>query len=223
MQSHFTRLAACLVMATAAWIPASAQSAILAGGSDDNFAQPTPSRVVERLDEARVITLAGDVHPLARPDFDRGPVAPGKLLERIVMVLKRSPEQEAALGAFNERQYDPKSADFHHWLHADEFGKLYGPSDADMAAVTNWLQNRGFRIDLVSKGRVTIQFTGTVAQVNDAFHVEMHNYLVDGKMHIANDRSPQIPVALAPGRHRSGFAAQFLSHALFASRRLCKT
>ena len=35
-------------------------------------------------------------------------------------------------------------------------------------------------------------------QVEDAFHVQMRNYLVDGKMHIANDRDPQIPQALAP-------------------------
>ena len=30
------------------------------------------------------------------------------------------------------------------------------------------------------------------------FHTEMHKYLVNGQMHIANDRDPQIPEALAP-------------------------
>jgi subtilase family serine protease len=157
-----------------------------------------PSRVVEAIDETRLVTLRGNTHPLAEARFDKGLVDPGKLLERIVLVLKRSPEQEAALAAFNERQYDPKSPDFHHWLHAEEFGQLYGPSDADMALVTNWLENHGFQIYLVTKGRVSIQFTGTVAQVEAAFHVEMHNYLVNGEMHIANDRDPQIPQALAP-------------------------
>lgn len=155
-------------------------------------------RVVEQVDDAKRVRLAGNVHPMARTKFDIGRVDSNKLLERLVMVLKRSPEQDAALAAFNERQYDPSSPDFHRWLTAEEFGQLYGPSDADIASVTNWLQNHGMQIDEVGKGRVYIQFTGTVGEVERAFGVEMHNYLADGKMHLANDRDPQIPAALSP-------------------------
>lgn len=159
---------------------------------------PVPSRVVEHVDDARLARLTGNVHPLAQKQFDKGLVDPDKLLQRMVLVLKRSPEQEAALAAFNERQYQPNSPDFHHWLHADEFGKLYGPNDSDLGEVTNWLRNHGFEVGTVGKGRVWLEFSGTVKQVQDAFHLEMHNYFVDGKMHIANDRDPQIPEALAP-------------------------
>ncbi len=155
-------------------------------------------RVVEDVDDARLVRLAGNVHPLARPELDMGRVDQNKVLERVVMVLKRSPQQEAALAAFNERQYDPSSPDFHHWLTAEEFGKLYGLSDGDIAAVSNWLQNHGMQINEVGKGRVYIQFTGTVGDVERAFHVEMHHYLAEGKMHLANDRDPQIPAALSP-------------------------
>jgi hypothetical protein len=108
------------------------------------------------------------------------------------------PEQETALAAFNERQYDPKSPDYHRWLHSEEFGQLYGPSDADITQITSWLENQGFQINGVGKGKVFIDFSGTVAQVQDAFHLEMHRYLVKGKENIANDRDPQIPTALAP-------------------------
>ena len=161
-------------------------------------ASTVPSRVFGRVNDAQLTVLKGNTHPMARPEFDKGPLDAGRMLEKIVMVLKRSPEQDAELAALNQRQYDPKSADFHHWLHADEFGALYGPSDADLAAVTGWLESHGFSINQVSKGRVSIQFTGTVEQVQSAFHVEMHNYLVNGKQHISNDRDPSIPEALAP-------------------------
>ena len=157
-----------------------------------------PSRVVEHVDDTRLVRLPGNTQLMARQRYDKGLVDPAKELDRIMLVLKRSPEQEAALTAFNERQYDPQSSDFHHWLSATEFGQLYGPSDSDIAQITSWLQNHGFSIYRVSKGRVTIEFSGTVAQVQDAFHLEMHNYLVDGKMHIANDRDPSIPAALLP-------------------------
>jgi len=160
--------------------------------------EPVPSRVVERVDASKLTLLRGNTHPDARSEFDVGLVNPGNRLERILLVLKRSPEQETALAAFNERQYDPKSPDYHRWLHSEEFGQLYGPSDADITQITSWLENQGFQINGVGRGKVFIDFSGTVAQVQDAFHLEMHRYLVNGKEHIANDRNPQIPTALAP-------------------------
>ncbi|HEY2861528.1 MAG TPA: choice-of-anchor D domain-containing protein [Terracidiphilus sp.] len=166
--------------------------------ADETDAVIVPSRVVDRIDESQLTTLKGNTHPLARVQFDRGPVASAKMLERMILVLKRSPQQEAALAAFNERQYDPSSPDFHHWLTPEQFGRLYGPSDSDMTAITSWLQNRGFRIDNVSPGRINIEFTGTVEQVQSAFHVQMRNYQYKNEMHIANDRDPQIPQALGP-------------------------
>jgi Pro-kumamolisin, activation domain/Abnormal spindle-like microcephaly-assoc'd, ASPM-SPD-2-Hydin len=197
---RFTQVLAGLFLGIAAAMPATARTS---GPSDDRAEFETVSsrvidRVVEQVDDAKRVRLAGNVHPMARTEFDMGRVDSNKLLERVVMVLKRSPEQEAALTAFNERQYDPNSPDFHHWLSADEFGKLYGPSDADIAAVTNWLQNHGLQIHEVGKGRVYIQFDGTVANVERAFHLEMHNYAAEGKVHLANDRDPEIPAALSP-------------------------
>jgi subtilase family serine protease len=197
---RFVQVLAGLFLGIGMAIPATAQKSAV---SDDRaefeaVQSRVIDRVVEQVDDAKRVRLAGNVHPMARTQFDMGRVDSNKLLERVVMVLKRSPEQDAALAAFNERQSDPRSPDFHHWLTAEEFGQLYGPSDADVASVTNWLQNHGMQIDEVGKGRVYIQFTGTVGEVERAFGVEMHNYLVDGKMHLANDRDPQIPAALSP-------------------------
>jgi len=56
-----------------------------------------PARVTEDVDTTKLATLRGNTHPLARPDFDRGPAPDGMPMERILLVLKRSPEQEAAL------------------------------------------------------------------------------------------------------------------------------
>jgi len=170
----------------------------LATTASAQSALPVTSRVVEHVDDAKLVKLTGNTHPLARAKYDQGPVDLARQLAKIVLVLKRSPEQEQSLAAFNERRYDPKSPDFHHWLTATEFGQLYGPSDADVAQVTSWLQNHGFSIDKVAQGRGWLYFTGTVAQVQEAFHVQMHNSPVNGKTHISNHRVPSIPSALAP-------------------------
>jgi hypothetical protein len=196
-RSLLIAIAGCVALCLFLTYSLEAQQTVVSRTDDTDFVT-VPSRVVERVDESRLTTLKGNTHPLARPGFDRGLAAPQKLLERVLLILKRSPEQEAALAAFNERQLDPASPDFHHWLEPEEFGRLYGPSDADMTAITSWLQNHGFRIDNVSKGRINIEFTGTVEQVQNAFHVQMHNYQVNNETHIANDRDPQIPEALVP-------------------------
>jgi hypothetical protein len=157
-----------------------------------------PSRIVEAIDDSKLITLRGNVHPGAIAANDRGALAGDTPLNRIVMVLQRSPEQETALEQFMAEQKDPSSPNFHHWLTPEQFGQSYGPSDQDVAAVTAWLQSHGFVIDNVSVGRVTIEFSGTAAQVASAFHTEIHNYVVNGVAHIANNSDPQIPEALAP-------------------------
>src|ERR1019366_2623334 len=54
-------------------------------------------RITKAVDESQVTTLRGNVHPLARPEFDRGPAPPDLPMQRMLLVLQRSPEQEAAL------------------------------------------------------------------------------------------------------------------------------
>jgi hypothetical protein len=53
-------------------------------------------------------------------------------------------------------------------------------------------------VDELSPDRMTIRFSGSAAQVESAFHVEIHNLSVSGQPHIANMSDPQIPAALAP-------------------------
>jgi hypothetical protein len=157
-----------------------------------------PSRIVRTIDDTKLVQLPGNTHPMARTEFDKGLVDPQLLMERMLLLLTRSPEQETALEAFMAEQLDPKSPNFHHWLEPAEFGKLYGPSDADIAAVTNWLQNHGFTVDKVTNGRVFIEFSGIAAHVQQAFHTEIHRYSVNGEEHIANNSDPAIPEALSP-------------------------
>ena len=54
------------------------------------------------------------------------------------------------------------------------------------------------QISKVSKGRTTIEFNGTVAQVRNAFQTDIHKFPVNGKEHFANVSDPAIPEALAP-------------------------
>src|SRR5208283_2618358 len=158
----------------------------------------TPARVLDPVDNATRITLAGNVHPLARAGYDRGAVPPAQPMKRILLLLQRSDAQEAALQTYLEQQQDKSSLNYHAWLAPAEFGALYGPADADVQAVTQWLASQGFTIEKVYSGKTVIEFSGNAAQLQAAFATPIHNYEVNGKTYVANANDPQIPAALAP-------------------------
>ena len=95
-------------------------------------------------------------------------------------------------------QYDPNSPNFHQWLTPEQVGENFGPSQTDIATITNWLHGHGFTVNQVTNDRMSIRFSGTAAQVESAFHTEIHNLEVKGEQHIGNMSDPQIPAALAP-------------------------
>jgi len=148
--------------------------------------------------ESQLTTLRGNTHPLARPQFDIGAAAPDLPLQRMLLVLKRSPQQDAALQKLLDDQQDKASPNYHKWLTPDEFGVQFGAADQDVQQVSGWLQSHGLQVNRITHGRTVIEFSGTEAQVEDAMHTSIHKYLVNGEEHWANTSEPQIPAALAP-------------------------
>jgi subtilase family serine protease len=156
-----------------------------------------PDLVTGPLDESQVVTLTGNVHPLARAEFDRGPVAPDTRLDRLFLELRPSPAQQSALDALVEAQHNPSSPLFHQWLTPAEFGARFGVSAHDIARITRWLIAHGFSIDEILSSRRLVVFSGTADQLAETFHTEIHRYDVRGDAHIANSQDPQVPAALA--------------------------
>ncbi|HKV03953.1 MAG TPA: S53 family peptidase [Candidatus Acidoferrales bacterium] len=155
-------------------------------------------RITQPVDDSRLTVLRGNTHPFARAEFDRGPAPATLPMERMLLVLNRSPEQEAALARLMAEQQDRSSPNFHKWLTPDEFGRQFGPADQDIQTVTRWLESHGFQVANISNGRTVIEFTGNAAQVEEAFHTPIHSFVVNGEQHWANASDPAIPSALTP-------------------------
>jgi hypothetical protein len=157
-----------------------------------------PVLVTQAVDNTVRTSLPGNVHPLARAEFDRGEAPADLPLHRMLLVLKRSPEQETALRSLIDNQQDKNSPNYHRWVTPEEFGTRFGASDYDIAAVTNWLIASGFEVSQVSQGRTAIEFSGTAGLVKQAFGTAIHKFVVKGEEHWANVNDPSIPSALAP-------------------------
>ena len=163
------------------------------------LAQAPAARLRKPIDEAQVVTPAGNVHPLAQAEFDLGAVGGETRLDRILLFLKPSATQEAALDALVEAQHNPKSPLFHYWLTPDEYAVRFGIPAQDVAKIAGWLEGHGFSVEHNLAGGRLIVFSGTADQVAETFHTGMHRYRVNGALHLANTQDPQIPAALAGG------------------------
>ena len=162
-----------------------------------NAATSAFARPPRLVDDNDTISLRGNVHRLARPEFDRGETERSWPMERMILSLRRSPDNQAALEKTLVEQHDPRSVNYHRWLTPEEFGRQFGPRQEEVAAVTGWLNSHGFTVDEVAKGGGAIVFSGSVDKVERAFHTSIHDYAVDGHLRHANARDPSIPRGLS--------------------------
>ena len=149
------------------------------------------------INDADRVTLHGNTHPLARAEFDRGSADAAMPMNNMILLLSVRPDAQAQLSQLLAEQQDPKSPNYHKWLTPAEFGLRFGPTDQDIADATNWLKKFGFRIDQVASGRMWINFSGNVQQVERAFQTNIRQFEVKGKMHHANASDPTMPRALS--------------------------
>lgn len=154
-------------------------------------------QITQNVDEGRLITLHGNLRPEANSANDRGVVPYAFRMEHMLLQLKRSPAQEQALQEFMAQQNDPDSANYHHWLTAQELGEKFGPSAEDLETIAVWLRGHGLEVNVTYPSHMVIDFSGTAGAVQEAFRTEIHNLNVNGVAHYANMSEPQIPEALA--------------------------
>jgi hypothetical protein len=154
-------------------------------------------RIAEQVDDRRLMEVRGNLHPLARPQFDQGKADPSLKLERITMMFQPTAAQQADLDALLSAQQNPTSPNFHQWLTPGQYADRFGIAQSDLNKVTTWLRTQGFDIVEIAPSRNWVAFNGTSAQVESALHSEVHNYSANGKNFFANTSEPSVPAALA--------------------------
>ena len=155
-------------------------------------------RITQAIDDSVVVRVPRTTHPLATRLNDRGRAASDLPMQRMMLVLQPSDSQRAAAAKLLDSQHDKNSANYQHWFSPEEYGKQFGPNQSDLNQISIWLQQHGFQITSVPRGRQWIEFSGTAGQVERAFRTEMHHYEVNGQKHVANSSDIALPRALAP-------------------------
>jgi hypothetical protein len=118
-------------------------------------------------------------------------------MEKMILLLRPDTTQQDALDALVEAQQDPTSPYYHQWLTPESYLSYFGVSENDRTVILDWLLSHGMQLDEVSPSGMTILFSGTVAQVEETFHTQIHAYLWNHELHYANAGDPEIPAALS--------------------------
>jgi pseudomonalisin len=170
-------LAGALALAATIFCALFLAPAVLSQGAA-NPALPHPA--LPRPTWSSSVAPGGNIPAFARPEnnlaADLGPVAPASRLDRMLLLLRPSAAQESALETLLAAQQNPRSPLYHKWLTPAQFGAEFGPKAADLARVTDWLRGRGFTVEEIPAGRQIVLFSGTAAQVEEAFHSPIHRF-----------------------------------------------
>jgi subtilase family serine protease len=154
-------------------------------------------RIVQPINDAQVSVIRQSVRPWARSENDQGKVNDSFKLDHITMVFKPAESQPGNMASLLEQLQDPSSSNYHKWLTPDQFGNEFGLSQNDLSQVVSWLESQGFVVDEVARSRMWVIFSGTAAQVEGAFHTEIHRYLIFNKTYYANASDTMVPNAFA--------------------------
>jgi subtilase family serine protease len=108
-----------------------------------------------------------------------------------------SPQDPSALASFISELYDPKSADYHHFLATGQFGPEFGATQSTIQGVSSALSSLGLTPGPVASNDLMIPVSTTVAKADAAFGVQINSYrLPGGQAAYSNTSAPEVPASI---------------------------
>jgi subtilase family serine protease len=111
---------------------------------------------------------------------------------RLVLVLPL--RNQGALDNFLHDLYNPSSPSYRQFLTVEEFTARFGPSQENYDAVIRFAEANGFKVVGTSRNRLNIDVTGSVASIEQGFHLTMGVYQdpTENRTFYAPDREPTL-------------------------------
>jgi subtilase family serine protease len=154
---------------------------------------PAAAAVPAQAAPAGRATLDGSAPAWAQPARDRGAADPDQATEIKVYLPLRDPDAAAAMV---RDVSDPHSANYGKYLSPDQFRARFAPTSDTAAAVQQFLTAQGLTVGAIPSNYHSISASGTLAQVEKAFGVDVHRYAYRGRLLNAPTGALSIPAAL---------------------------
>jgi len=138
--------------------------------------------------------IAGSAPAWAQPSRDQGaadPTAPTEV--KVYLPLRDG----ATATQLVQSVSDPKSPDYGKYLSPADFRSRFAPTADDVAQVQQFLAGAGLTVGAVPDNHHSVAASGTLAQVEQAFDVAVHQYAYRGKVLNAPTTTLSVPATLS--------------------------
>jgi kumamolisin len=151
-----------------------------------NFAHAAPPDTL--------VSMPGNVPALTSRSKLLGPTDPGQKLSLSLGLRLRN---ASVLKQYVTDMSRPKSVNFHRYLSQAQLSEAFLPTAATQNAILAYLQQSGFTVTATYKQRLLIDFSATVAQAEQVFHIQINNYTSPkGEAFYANTSNPLLPSSI---------------------------
>lgn len=103
----------------------------------------------------------------------------------------------AGAKALVARENTPGDALYNTEISPEQFTSSFGPTGAQVAAVTSYLQSQGLSVTGTEPNNLFISATGTATQIETAFHTSLGQFSLGGQTVFANTTPALVPTSLS--------------------------
>lgn len=114
---------------------------------------------------------------------------PSKTMEVSIWL---NPHNRSELDTLASDLYNPKSPQYRHWLKSSDIAARFAPTAEEVKTVKTFFESQNLRVASVGPNNFYVRASGTVADVEHAFHVQLNYYQVGTKTLRANATDPYI-------------------------------
>ena len=108
-----------------------------------------------------------------------------------------APNNSAQLASLAKAVSDPSSSQYGQFLTTAQYDQQFAPTDAQVAAVSQWLTGAGLDIVTVGPDHHYVAVSGSADAINAAFGTQLALYQVNGTQQRAPSSDLSVPSALA--------------------------
>jgi kumamolisin len=137
-----------------------------------------------------LVALEGNTPAVVSTGTETGTVSPDQSVPLVFGLRIRNQDQ---LERLITELSNPTSPLYHRWLTPRQFEAQFGPTQADVDTVTDYLRDHNIRVVSISPNRLLIQALATSNQISDVFKVQLRQF-ADG---FSNTTDPTVPANIA--------------------------
>jgi subtilase family serine protease len=110
----------------------------------------------------------------------------------ITVTLWLNQHNKAELDSLVEQMYQKDSPNYHRWLTREEYKAKFAPTAQDALTVRNFLEAHNLKVSAIDRNNHFVTAQGKVADVQNAFKVQINRYSVRGQVLRGNTADPVI-------------------------------